>query len=426
MYSSTRTLITLIILVSVVSGITGMVEAEKDYVGVTLNFLNCSGPSDDLLQKQIEAFEKETGATVILENVPYGQMFGKLVLGLRSGSYDVFAADYQWIPQFAKSDSLLPLDQYLNDPAIASPELDLGDFSKVVLDSLTINGVTYGLPWYANVNLGVVRKSLLRDSGLSWPDDWDGFLTVAKKMTRDTDGDGKVDIYGATVAGGRHSHLATEFRQYIWSFGSDFLDADYKPLFNNDKAVAALQYMIDLIHKYKVASPASVNYNYEDGLLAFVQGNVASTWAWPTTVATVSDPTKSSVSDDFQVVARPGVPLLSPWGFAVAKKSKYPEAAYKLVEWLASKESLREWAQRGYPVGRMSVLSDPVLLKDDPIMSVYKKSISRARYMPPLPHWEELRSNLIRHLSNAIIGKISAEEAIKRSAEAAEELADKY
>ena len=59
----------------------------------------------------------------------------------------------------------------------------------------------YGLVHAAGTSLLIYRKDLAKKKGLKRPETWDQLLDVAKELTMDTNGDGKIDIYGLTIPG---------------------------------------------------------------------------------------------------------------------------------------------------------------------------------------------------------------------------------
>jgi len=78
------------------------------------------------------------------------------------------------------------------------------DFSPQQLKTATVDGKLIALPWFGDVRPLIYRKDLLQAAGVpeptgSWT--WDEFLTYAKKLTRDLNGDGIIDQYGFGTSG---------------------------------------------------------------------------------------------------------------------------------------------------------------------------------------------------------------------------------
>jgi len=61
---------------------------------------------------------------------------------------------------------------------------------------------------------------------------------------------------------------------------AQILDKDGKAVFNTQGGTEALQWMVDLLYKYKVADPASLEYNESDVQKAFQTGTYALTYNW--------------------------------------------------------------------------------------------------------------------------------------------------
>jgi hypothetical protein len=62
-------------------------------------------------------------------------------------------------------------------------------------------GHTFGLPHAVATSLLIYRKDLADKAGIEAPQSWPDVVAVAKAMTRDTNDDGKIDIYGVSIPG---------------------------------------------------------------------------------------------------------------------------------------------------------------------------------------------------------------------------------
>ena len=76
----------------------------------------------------------------------------------------------------------------------------------------------YALPYESVPTLMFVNKTLLNKEGIRIPDNnwtWDEFYNICKRLTKDTDGDGKIDQFGVYA--------------YSWK---NFMDTNGCKLFN--------------------------------------------------------------------------------------------------------------------------------------------------------------------------------------------------
>ncbi len=84
----------------------------------------------------------------------------------------------------------------------------------------------YAVPWAANPKLLLYNKAAFREAGL--PDDappktWDELLEAARRLTRDTNGDGKPDVYGFALAAKRSVDLGKHFATFLAQLGLPLL-----------------------------------------------------------------------------------------------------------------------------------------------------------------------------------------------------------
>jgi len=99
----------------------------------------------------------------------------------------------------------------------------------------------YAVPWAARPKLLLYNRAAFREGGL--PDDkppqtWREFVDTAKKLTRDTDGDGKADVYGLALAGKLSPDLGKHFGTFVAQLGEGLLlfhERQMRWIFNPDR-----------------------------------------------------------------------------------------------------------------------------------------------------------------------------------------------
>lgn len=93
--------------------------------------------------------------------------------------------------------ALAPLDELMAGDGKVSPE----DYFRAGIETFSRYGNIYGLPKDASADILFYNKAMFREQGVSMPSPdwtWDDFLSAARRLTRDTDGDGRIDVFGAT------------------------------------------------------------------------------------------------------------------------------------------------------------------------------------------------------------------------------------
>ena len=130
-------------------------EAAKPYAGTELEVLFLDRPGYNAAIQMLPEFEAATGLKVNYTTVPYENALGEQVRDFAAGGdLDIALIDLVWMGNFAENDWVVPSETFINNPALADPELDMPDFFPLVLDAFgSWNGVNYGLPAVAPDNV---------------------------------------------------------------------------------------------------------------------------------------------------------------------------------------------------------------------------------------------------------------------------------
>ncbi len=131
---------------------------------------------------------------------------------------------------------------------------ELSKLPKALVDDMSISGKLYMYPGFAEAFGLVVRRSMLKEGGLPEdyvPKTWDDFVSMSKKLTT-------ADHWAlAFFATGDYSQNPTE--QFLWANGARRATEDAKRhvtlSYTAPEVVQAVQFMKDLIYKYKVTGP---------------------------------------------------------------------------------------------------------------------------------------------------------------------------
>jgi multiple sugar transport system substrate-binding protein len=219
---------------------------------VTLRFSSWGNPSqNEPTTAMVNAFmAKYPYITVEMEFDPFGAYWEKKTTQLASNSLpDVFGMSTSYICDYAGNGRLLDLSQTTANPEVASW---IEGLPQAAFENLRIGGKLWGFPYAAGTAVLYYNKNLFDAAGVAYPSDgwtYDDMLAAAAKMTLDTNGDGSLDQWGfdSDITGG------DTFFAMIHSFGGRFLSDDgKKSLANSHNTVEALQFIQDLIYKYKV------------------------------------------------------------------------------------------------------------------------------------------------------------------------------
>jgi len=172
--------------------------------GTTIRFVGNVHPWTKSIKPLIPEFEELTGIKVVFEVFAEEQFRQKLSIELssRKGLVDVFMLQpHQDARRYSKLGWVEPIGEYVQNSKITNPDFNFEDFTESGIKGETINGRLIGLPIQQSVHLLTYWKDLFEEYGVEVPKDFEELEAAAEKLTLDTDGDGKIDIYGIVNRG---------------------------------------------------------------------------------------------------------------------------------------------------------------------------------------------------------------------------------
>jgi multiple sugar transport system substrate-binding protein len=409
----------------------------KPFEGKTINVMMEGVPDTEYVQALVSQFEEQSGAKVNIEVLNYALMHEKLVPQLTapegSGSYDLIVVDNYWVAEFNRAGWLLQLDDLISKSDKIKVDVYLPSMMEMVG---TYHGKTYMLPFYNYAMALVYRNDLFTDStiqqeykdkfgkDLVLPTSIPEYIELAKFMTRDTDGDGNVDLYGASMQGLRPDPTAMEFLNYLYSMGGTMYDLDGNVTLTQEVGVAALDAYVEAMKT--VAPPGAPSYGFDEAFAIVAQGNAFSYITYNWMVPVLDDPEKSDVVGKMSVTAVPGgVGLLGGWGWAIPKSSPNVDAAWAFIEWVESFDIAKERALMGGAPTRSDVFQDPSVLAKYPHYKDIEKIVADSIMFPMQSRAPQIIEVLGRVISETIAGSITSDVAIQQLITEAESLADK-
>jgi multiple sugar transport system substrate-binding protein len=299
-------------------------------------------------QEEIQAYqqvlrvfqEKNPGIQVEYINIPSNEYLAKITAMMAAGSPpDVFFINNIDFPGLASRGVLKPLD-----PFIQRDKYPTGDIFPGILKAFQWEGAQYGLPRDVSNLVVFYNRNLLRKAGLPDPKPdwtWDDFLRYAKALT--VEKDGKRVQWGVSF---QTFYLFWEL--WVWSAGGRFYSPDHsKFLLNSPPSVEGLQFYLDLRYKHHVA-PTPEEAQDRGAFTMFLNGQtgmiVDGRWRVPTL--------KARAKFDFDVVPFPrgkagSIVDIDGSGWVMAAGTRNPEAAWKLLSFLAGPEASQIFTKTG-------------------------------------------------------------------------------
>lgn len=355
----------------------------------------------NILKPIIQNFTKKTGIEVELIHIP-DNYFQKLHMMFASSTApDVVFMNNLTLPVYADSGVFEPVDSFID----SDKELKKSDFYPQVLNSMKWKGKLYGVPRDISNLLIYYNQDMFDKYKVPYPkNDWtfEDFINTAKKLTKDTNSDGSIDTYGFAL-----DKRPLFWLPFIWSSGGDTFNDDFsKFTLGSPEAIEGLQAYTDLRNKYHVAPSEKEVGNTKTGQL-FSQEKIgmqlSGRWSVPTYKTTIKF--KWNVVP-FPKMKKGSVVDVDSSGWCISKKSKNKENAWKLVRFLASQDSIKDFSASGLIVPSRIDVSKAFINEKIPQNSkAFIDIIGNGRPTKTTPNWNEISTEIDLGLENIWEGK---------------------
>ncbi len=367
----------------------------------------------DVFDRLIAEFDR-THPDIKVESLYIGQPDGQLpkILAavVSNQPPDILWFVPQLTGQLAEFDALLPLENWLNNSPLKQ-EIDPAMFPSMELD-----GHILSVPFATNNTAIFYRPSLFEKEGINkLPETWDELKEVAQKLTKDTNGDGRIDRHGLVLPLGKGEFSVFCWLPFIFGAGGEMMQDNSPNIFNNG-AIAALQFGADLV-KNNLAILSAPERGFE--LDNFITGRAAMQVTGPWTLGQLQ---QSKVDYDvfpFPVKEEKASVLGGENLFVFKTNSPREQASLKFLEYILSKEFQTEWAlNTGYlPINIKAQKSEEYqnFVRKNPALKVFLEQMKWSKSRPIIPKYNRLSENLGRAIEASLLGKKEPKQALQES-----------
>lgn len=148
-------------------------------------------------QAAIRRFEKDNpGIVIAVSEIEWSGYSEKILTQLSTGqTLDVIQIPYVNASEYLMKSQLLPLDPYLENGSLSSD-----GFCEDVMQPIGDGVHYYGIPSGINCGALFYNKEIFDRFGIPHPNEnwtWDDYFQAARELTRDTDSDGEIDLWGS-------------------------------------------------------------------------------------------------------------------------------------------------------------------------------------------------------------------------------------
>jgi multiple sugar transport system substrate-binding protein len=309
---------------------------------------NNAGPErNPLFQELIKRFEaKNPNIEVEFVGFPASSAKQKYDVAVAANDLpDCASMPQQWIGDYAGRKVLVPLDSYLKKWAEGKY---IAASARSSVRSSAIDKKEYMIPYTGTLDTLWYRSDLLKKAGLEAPQTWDELFNDIEKFT-----DKANNRYGFSIRGGVGGPYPLQAILYAYSGIPTYFTSKGKCTINDPKHVKIAKRFFGLYGKYTAQGDITNSFKemtaaFDTGSACMILHNLGSYTQHLQTLGAgkfAAAPLPKAISGKQVFVGGNAFA-----GFSIFKTTKNKDAAWKLISFMASKDSQSYWNQK---IGQM-------------------------------------------------------------------------
>jgi len=346
-------------------------------------------------------FEKDNNIkvdTVLLEYAPMERAH-ELHFSKNTGDYDIISIDQPSLGSYVSKKWIIPLDNYIMDHNL--PSLDLDDIIPALRYACgTWDSKFYAVPLGCYGAMFAYRKDILAKVGLPVPKTFTDFRDAARKVNSPP------ELYGTALFAHNGEYITADSAPFLWSWGAGLINGcdvtingmpKYRAAWATPEGIAALEFYASFFREH-LTPPNTLEFDHLRYINAFQSGKVAMGIMPAEGIGSpMDDPECSKVVGQISYTTLPGKrnsdgtigpprPALGAHSLAISSKSKFPEEAYLVIQFLTSRKIGEEYIRRGGRPFRRSHFTEEATAMY-PYMTELSKGMRTGRCRPNIPEY---------------------------------------
>ncbi|KYC39432.1 ABC transporter substrate-binding protein [Scytonema hofmannii PCC 7110] len=369
----------------------------------------------DYFKSLIASFETQnTSIKVTWVDIPWTAMENKILTAVSAKTPpDVVNLNPDFASQLAGRNAWLDLDAKIPDAVRSS-------YLPNIWKASTLNGKSFGIPWYLTTRLTIYNTDLLKQAGITkTPVTYTELAQVAQQVKEKT---GKYAFFTTFVP-----QDSGEVLESLVQMGVTLVDAQGKAAFNSPQGKAAFQYWVDL-YKKGLLPREVLTQGHRHAIDLYQAGETALLFSGGEFLETVGKnaPTIAKVSATApQVTGENGKKNVAVMNVVIPRDSKQPDAALKFALYLTNDNNQLTFAKAaGVLPSTVKSLSDSYF-KDLPANAstldkarvISAQELQQAEVLTPrLKDIKRLQKTIYENLQAAMLGEKTVDKAVEDAA----------
>ena len=275
-------------------------------------------------------------------------------------------------------------------------KFDVANYYEGAVDSCTIDGTLYGVPFGVNCLGLYYNEELLEAGGCQVPATWEELKETAQKLTKD-------NVTGLAFCSLQNEEGTFNFMPWVWSTGAGSYEI------NSEGGVKALTLAKDLVDSGAM-SKECINWTQGDVMNQFISGNVAMMVNGPWQIPTMKEEAPD-LKWNVALIPKDGdyASVLGGENYAVIAGGN-EEGALKFLQYAT------EEAQVKYLMDCFGYISADKTIAEgqfsgDAVMEKFTEQLGYAKARGPLAEWPEVSDAISLAFNQVMTGEKEPQEA---------------
>ncbi len=370
----------------------------------------------DYFQNLITNFESQnSGIKVNWVDIPWAAMENKILTAVSAKTPpDVVNLNPDFASQLAGRNAWLNLDTKVPNDVRSS-------YLPNIWKASTLNGQSFGIPWYLTTRLTIYNTDLLKQAGITKAPATYGELAQAAQQIKDKTG--KYAFFVTVVP-----QDSGEVMESLVQMGVTLVDSEGKAAFNSPQGKAAFQYWVDL-YKKGLLPKEVLTQGHRHAIDLYQAGETAFLASGPEFLKTIANnaPKVAQASAIApQLTGDTGKKNVAVMNIVIPRETKHPDAAVKFALFVTNDKNQLAFAKAANVLpSTVKALSDSYF-KNVPAdaSTVEKARVITAKQLqqaeiltPTLKDFNKLQKAIYENLQAAMLGEITVDQAVEDAAQ---------
>jgi putative chitobiose transport system substrate-binding protein len=367
-------------------------------------------------QNLITSFESQNqGIKVNWVDVPWTAMENKILTAVSAKTPpDVVNLNPDFASQLAGRNAWLDLDTKVPNEVRSS-------YLPNIWKASTLNGKSFGIPWYLTTRLTIYNTDLLKQAGINKTPST--YVELAQAAQQIKDKTGKYAFFVTFVP-----QDSAEVLESFVQMGVTLVDTEGKAAFNSPQGKAAFQYWIDLYNKGLLPKEV-LTQGHRHAIDLYQAGETAFLASGPEFLKTIANNAPKIAQASAiapQISGETGKKNVAVMNVVVPKDSKNPDAAVKFALYLTNDQNQLAFAKAANVLPSTTKSLSDSYFKEVPATAstVEKARVISAQQLqqaevlkPALRDIKKLQQVIYENLQAAMLGEKNVDKAVEDAAQ---------